>query len=58
MDSRGVGDNTHSLRQASAGLYTHLNGPDGRIPLRQFKIGRIARDRMPQLTNLSSAILK
>ena len=37
--------------QASAGLYTHLNGPHGRIPLGQFKIGRIARDRMPHLTN-------
>ena len=37
--------------QASAGLYTHLSGPHGRIPLGQFKIGRIARDRMPHLTN-------
>ena len=37
--------------QASAGLYTHLNGPHGRVPLGQFKIGRIARDRKPHLTN-------
>jgi len=37
--------------QASAGLYTHLNGPHGRIPLGQFTIGRIARDRKPHLTN-------
>jgi two-component system, cell cycle sensor histidine kinase and response regulator CckA len=37
--------------QASAGLYTHVNGPHGRIPLGQFKIGRIALDRMPHVTN-------
>ena len=37
--------------QASAGLYTHVNGPHGRVPLGQFKIGRIARDRKPHLTN-------
>jgi two-component system cell cycle sensor histidine kinase/response regulator CckA len=37
--------------QASAGLYTHLDGPHGRVPLGQFKIGRIARDRKPHLIN-------
>jgi PAS domain S-box-containing protein len=37
--------------QASAGLYTHLNGPHGKVPLGQFKIGRIAQDRKPHLTN-------
>ena len=37
--------------QASAGLYTHLNGPHGKVPLGQFKIGRIARDRKPHQTN-------
>ena len=37
--------------QASAGLYTHLNGPHGRVPLGQFKIGRIAQNRAPHLTN-------
>jgi PAS domain S-box-containing protein len=37
--------------QASAGLYTHLDGPHGRVPLGEFKIGRIARDRQPHLTN-------
>src|SRR6185436_7328301 len=37
--------------QASAGLYTHLNGPHGKVPFGQFKIGRIARDRKPHLTN-------
>ena len=37
--------------QASAGIYTHLNGPHGKVPVGQFKIGRIARDRTPHLTN-------
>ncbi|MEO8520108.1 MAG: PAS domain S-box protein, partial [Acidobacteriota bacterium] len=37
--------------EASAGLYTHLNGRHGRVPVGQFKIGRIARDRKPHLSN-------
>jgi PAS domain S-box-containing protein len=37
--------------QASAGLYTHLNGPHSRVPVGQFKIGRIASTRQPHLTN-------
>jgi PAS domain S-box-containing protein len=37
--------------QASAGLYTHLNGPHGRVPVGQFKIGLIAEERKPHLTN-------
>jgi PAS domain S-box-containing protein len=37
--------------QASAGLYTHVDGPHGRVPVGQFKIGRIAQDRTPHLTN-------
>jgi two-component system, cell cycle sensor histidine kinase and response regulator CckA len=37
--------------QASFGLYTHVNGPHGKVALGQFKIGRIARDRKPHLTN-------
>jgi two-component system sensor histidine kinase/response regulator len=37
--------------QASAGLYTHLDGPHGRIPVGQFKIGLIAQQRRPILTN-------
>ena len=36
---------------ASAGLYTHLNGRHGHIPIGKFKIGRIAQERMPHLTN-------
>ncbi len=37
--------------QASAGLYTHTDGPHGRVPVGQFKIGLIARERTPHLTN-------
>jgi PAS domain S-box-containing protein len=37
--------------QASAGRYTHLDGPHGRVPVGQFKIGRIAQQRQPHLTN-------
>ncbi len=37
--------------RASAGLYTHLDGPHSRIPVGQFKIGKIAQDRKPHLTN-------
>ncbi|HLL75817.1 MAG TPA: PAS domain S-box protein [Pyrinomonadaceae bacterium] len=37
--------------QASAGMYTHLNGPHGRVPVGKFKIGLIAAERRPHLTN-------
>jgi PAS domain S-box-containing protein len=37
--------------QASAGMYTHLDGPHARITVGRLKIGRIARDRRPVLTN-------
>ncbi len=37
--------------QASAGLYTHLDGPHSRVPVGQFKIGLIADERRPHLTN-------
>ncbi len=37
--------------KASAGLYTHLDGPHGRVPVGQFKIGLIAQERQPHLTN-------
>ncbi len=37
--------------QASAGLYTHLDGAHSRVPVGQFKIGRIAQERRPHLTN-------
>lgn len=37
--------------QASAGLYTHLDGPHGRVPVGKFKIGLIAAEKKPHLTN-------
>ena len=37
--------------QASAGLYTHLDGPHSRVPVGKFKIGLIAEERKPHLTN-------
>jgi PAS domain S-box-containing protein len=37
--------------QASAGMYTHTDGAHSRIPVGQFKIGQIARERRPHLTN-------
>lgn len=37
--------------QASSGLYTHLNGGHARVPMGAFKIGRIAQNRKPHLTN-------
>ncbi len=37
--------------RASAGMYTHLNGPHGRVPVGEFKIGRIAQRRTAHLTN-------
>ena len=37
--------------KASAGLYTHLDGPHGRVPVGAFKIGRIAASGQPHLTN-------
>ena len=39
--------------QASAGIYTHIEGPHGRIPVGTFKVGKIAIGRTPSLsTNL------
>src|SRR5438874_2375386 len=37
--------------QASAGMYTHIDGPHSRVPLGQYKIGLIAQQRRPHLTN-------
>ena len=37
--------------QSSAGIYTHLNGEHSRVPVGKFKIGRIAQERLPHLTN-------
>lgn len=37
--------------QASAGQYTHLDGPHSRARVGKLKIGSIAKDRLPHLTN-------
>ena len=37
--------------QASAGMYTHLDGPHARVPVGSFKIGKIAQERSPHITN-------
>ena len=38
--------------QASAGMYTHLDGPHSRVPLGEYKkIGLIGQERRPYLTN-------
>ncbi len=37
--------------QASAGLYTHIDGAHSRVPVGEFKIGLIAQERKPHLTN-------
>jgi PAS domain S-box-containing protein len=36
---------------SSAGMYTHLNGSHGRIPVGMFKIGLIVQEKKPHLTN-------
>lgn len=43
-------DNILELR-ASAGLYTHIDGAHSRIPVGQYKIGLIAENRRPLLSN-------
>jgi signal transduction histidine kinase len=37
--------------QASSGMYTHLNGEHARVPVGALKIGLIAAERKPHLTN-------
>ena len=37
--------------EASAGIYTHLDGPHGRVPVGSFKIGRIAQSQTPHFSN-------
>jgi PAS domain S-box-containing protein len=37
--------------QASAGMYTHINGNYSQIPVGMYKIGRIAQTQKPHLTN-------
>ena len=37
--------------RASSGIYTHVDGAHARVPLGKFKIGLIAEERRPHLTN-------
>ncbi len=37
--------------QASAGMYTHIDGGHARVPVGMYKIGWIAEHRQPHLTN-------
>lgn len=37
--------------QASAGIYTHIDGAHSRVPVSELKIGLIAKQRLPHLTN-------
>ncbi|HMI31374.1 MAG TPA: response regulator, partial [Candidatus Limnocylindrales bacterium] len=43
-------ENTLEL-QASSGMYTHINGPHGKVPVGKYKIGRIAAEKKAHLTN-------
>lgn len=44
-------DGTTLELQASSGLYTHIDGDHARVPIGQFKIGLIAEEKLPHLTN-------
>lgn len=47
-----LGKNSSVLElRASAGMYTHLDGPHGRLILGTFEIGHIAQERKPLFTN-------
>src|SRR6516162_9175722 len=47
-----LNDRQNALKlQASAGLYTRLDGEHARVAVGKFKIGLIAQERKPQLTN-------
>jgi PAS domain S-box-containing protein len=47
-----LNETTQTLElEASAGCYTHLDGPHGRVKVGEYKIGLIARDKQPMLTN-------
>ncbi|MBI2472395.1 MAG: response regulator [Planctomycetes bacterium] len=38
--------------QGSAGMYTHIDGHHSKIPFGEYKIGWIARERRPHITNM------
>jgi PAS domain S-box-containing protein len=48
--SANAGENVLEL-QASAGMYTHLDGAHSRVPIGKYKIGLIAQEGRPHFTN-------
>jgi signal transduction histidine kinase/ActR/RegA family two-component response regulator len=47
-----LGEDSEILKlQASAGMYTHLDGPHSQVGVGELKIGWIAKERKPHLTN-------
>jgi PAS domain S-box-containing protein len=44
-------DNVVLELQASAGMYTHLDGQHSKIDVGMLKIGKLAKDGLPQMTN-------
>ena len=47
-----LNEKTQTLElQASSGIYTHIDGGHARVPVGEFKIGRIAERRVPHMTN-------
>jgi len=47
-----LNETTQTLElEASAGCYTHLDGPHSRVKVGEYKIGLIAREKRPMLTN-------
>ncbi|MGB3496439.1 MAG: LuxR C-terminal-related transcriptional regulator [Elainellaceae cyanobacterium] len=42
---------THLKLIASSGLYTHTNGSFARVPMGAYKVGKIAQNRVPFLSN-------
>lgn len=44
-------DQTALRLVASAGLYTHTNGSFARVPMGAYKVGKIAQNRVPFLSN-------
>lgn len=44
-------DQAHLRLVASSGLYTHTNGSFARVPMGAYKVGKIAQNRIPFLSN-------
>lgn len=44
-------DRTHLRLVSSSGLYTHIDGSFARVPMGAYKVGKIAQNRVPFLSN-------